>query len=283
MTALSSPVRSTEADAPMPGPEAAPPSPAEPEAAVPPAGGTEAASRLPDDEVSPRAEAIRRSLADAWGEMGAAWGIAPAVARAHAYLMSRREPLTEREVREALGLSHRAASVALAEAEAWGLVERVQVPRRVGRRGPTGVAFVAVNDPWRWFGRVVAQRKSREADPIVQVLERTAVEAESAVVAQPDDPELVELRDWLSAFLAFVRLFDRAVGLVPQVEPQALERVLRLLDEVPDETVLRLVRLLGTLPEDDVLGLVGGLSRLSPSAAARATRLMSGVIRTVAR
>ena len=87
---------------------------------------------------SPIAEEIRLRLADAWGEMGAAWGVAPAIARVHAYLMARQEPLTEREVREALGLSHRAASLALAEAESWGLVERVPEPRRVGRRGPAG-------------------------------------------------------------------------------------------------------------------------------------------------
>jgi len=88
------------------------------------------------------AEDIRLRLAEAWGEMGAAWGVAPAIARVHAYLMARQGPLTEREVREALGLSHRAASMALAEAEAWGIVERVEVPRRVGRRGPAGTAFV---------------------------------------------------------------------------------------------------------------------------------------------
>ncbi len=258
---------------PMPGP---------PPATEVPASDRASSAGL-DDATSPRAEAIRRALADAWGDMAAAWGVAPAVARVHAYLMSRREPLTEREVREALALSHRAASVALTEAEAWGLVERVAVPRRVGRRGPAGVAFVAVNDPWRWFGRVVAQRKSREADPIVEVLERTAADAELAVEERPDDAELTALRDWLAAFLAFVRLFDRAVGLLPQIEPQELERVLLLLDRVPDETVLRLVRLVGALPEDEVLSLVASLSRLSPPAAARATRLMSGVIRTVGR
>ncbi len=251
---------------------------AEPLPAGPPSRRSE-----PQPATSLRAEAIRRGLADAWGEMGAAWGVAPAIARVHAYLMSRRAPLTEREVREALGLSHRAASLALTEAEAWGLVERVSEPRRVGRRGPAGTAFLAVNDPWRWFGRVVAQRKSREGDPIVDVLERTAADAEQAAGEAPDDRELQELRDWLAAFLAFVRLFDRAVGLVPQVEPQELERVLLLLAQVPDETVLRLVRLLGALPESDVLALVTGLSRLSPAAAGRATRLMSGVIRTVGR
>jgi len=45
------------------------------------------------------AESIRLELADAWGEMGAAWGVTPAIARVQAYLMARQEPLTEREVR----------------------------------------------------------------------------------------------------------------------------------------------------------------------------------------
>src|ERR687893_791521 len=124
---------------------------------------------------SARAERIRLRLADAWGEMGAAWGVAPAIARVHAYLMARGEPLTEREVREALGLSHRAASLALAE------------PRRIGRRGPAGAAYQAVGDHWRWFGRVVAERKAREGDPIVEVLERTAAEAETEIRRHPDD------------------------------------------------------------------------------------------------
>ena len=232
---------------------------------------------------SPIAEEIRLRLADAWGEMGAAWGVAPAIARVHAYLMARQEPLTEREVREALNLSHRAASLALAEAEAWGLVERVGEPRRVGRRGPAGTAYAAIGDHWRWFGRVVAERKVREGDPIIVVLEHTLAEANHALAKHPTDPDLVRLREWLTTFLVFVRLFDRAVGLVSRLEPTELERALRLLGEVPDETILRLVSLLDGLPDDDVLGLVEALSRLSPSSARRATTLMSGVVRTLVR
>src|SRR5919112_1307872 len=151
------------------------------------------------------AEQIRVELAEAWGEMGAAWGVTPAIARVQAYLMARQEPLTEREVREALGLSHRAASLALAEAESWGLIERVAEPRRVGRRGPAGAAYLAVGDHWRWFGRVVAERKSREGDPIIDVLERTAAEAELEVRQHPDDKELASLHEWLTTFLVFVR------------------------------------------------------------------------------
>lgn len=232
---------------------------------------------------SKRAEAIRLRLADAWGEMGAAWGVAPAIARVHAYLMARQDALTEREVREALGLSHRAASLALAEAESWGIVERVPEPRRVGRRGPAGTAYHAVGDHWQWFGRVIAERKVREGDPIIAVLERTASEAAAAAAEHPNDGDLASLRDWLTTFLVFVRLFDRAVGILPQLEPRELERGLHLMGQVPDATILRLVHLLGGLDDGDVLELVEALSRLSPAAARRATKLMSGVVRTVGR
>ena len=190
------------------------------------------------------AESIRIELADAWGAMGASWGVAPAIARVHAYLMVRGEPLTEREVREALGLSHRAASLALDAAIGWGVVEKVPEPRRVGRRGPAGTAYLAVDDHFRWFSHVIAHRKAIEGDPIIAVLEKTLRDADAAARAQPDDLELRDLRDWLGTFLAFVRLFDRAIGLVPVVAPNELERILDLLAKVPDETILRLVLLL---------------------------------------
>src|SRR5829696_1248273 len=169
---------------------------------------------LGDDAVHPPppstpAERLRLQFAEAWGEMSAAWGVAPAIGRVHAYLMVRDEPLTEREIREALGLSHRAASLALTDAEAWGIVERVSEPRRVGRRGPAGIAYVAVGDHWQWFGRVIAERKVREGDPIVAILEAKAREAAAASAADPDDQELARLHDWLNSFLVFVRLFDR--------------------------------------------------------------------------
>ena len=81
----------------------------------------------------------------------------------------------------------------------------------------------------------------------------------------------------------FVKLFDRAVGIIPQLEPRELERSLQLLGRIPDATILRLFDLLGGLPDDDVIDLVEALSHLSPTAARRATKLMSGVVRTVAR
>src|SRR6476619_8301586 len=170
--------------------------------------------------VSDPAEDLRLRFSDACGDMSASWGVAPAIGRVHAYLMVRNEPLTEREIREALGLSHRAASLALADAEAWGIVERVPEPRRVGRRGPAGTAYVAVGDHWQWFTSVIAGRKIREGDPIVRVIEQTTRSAAVAAAERPGDEELAALRDWLATFADFVRLFDRAVGLIPKLEPR---------------------------------------------------------------
>jgi DNA-binding transcriptional regulator GbsR (MarR family) len=72
-----------------------------------------------------RAERLAREFARAWGQMGPLWAVPPALARVHGYLLARREALPEREIREALGLSHRAASLALSECAAWGLVRQV--------------------------------------------------------------------------------------------------------------------------------------------------------------
>src|SRR5258705_3493198 len=208
--------------------------------------------RGPREPVGP-AEALRLQFAEAWGEMSASWGVAPAIGRVHAYLMVRNVPLTEREIREALGLSHRAASLALTDAEAWGIVERVSEPRRVGRRGPAGTAYVAVGDHWQWFTRVIAERKVREGDPIVEVIARTAGQAGALAAVHPEDPELVALRDWLVAFNGFVRLFDRSVGLIPKLAPRELERGMRLLGQVSDDTVLRLLPIPRSFPHHHLL------------------------------
>jgi hypothetical protein len=173
--------------------------------------------------------------------------------------------------------------MALAESEAWGLVERVPEPRRVGRRGPAGAAYIAVGDHWQWFTRVVAQRKLREGDPIVAALDEAVADARREAAAHANDDELVALRDWLASFSEFVRLFDRAIGIVPQLDPRELERALQLIGRVPDETALRLVRLLVSIPDEDVVPLLDAMSRLSPSGARRATKLIAGVVRTIAR
>ncbi len=269
---------------PGPGPAPANLPPSEPAPAKPPrpnpVPAEPRASRL---EPGGTAEVLRRRFADAWGTVGPEWGVAPATARVHGYLLAHRRALTEREVREALGLSHRAASIALAESEAWGLVERVPEPRRVGRRGPAGTAWVAVGDHWRWFGRVVEQRRLREGDPTAAAIASASAAADTVALQAPGDGELAGLRDWLADFLEFVRLFDRAAALVARVPPDTVERGMRLLGEIPDEQALRLVALLAAVPDQDARPLLAIVAALPPGGAPRAARIVARALRPLAR
>ena len=218
------------------------------------------------------AEELRRSFASAWGEIGAAWGVAPSTATVQGYLLVSDGPLSEPEVRRALGMSHRAASLALAECEAWGLVERADSPRRTGQRGPAAVAWSAVGDHWEWFRRVAAARKERETDPVLPVIARCAEQARSAA-RRDADPELARLGDRLSALLDFVQRFDRGVELFVRGDARAIERVFGALGAIDDETADRLWRLVGELKPDEMVRAVEALSTLTPSAARRLVAL----------
>jgi DNA-binding transcriptional regulator GbsR (MarR family) len=234
---------------------------------------------LPPAAPSKTAESIRLDFADAWGEMGAAWGVPPSVARVHGYILTHPGPLTEREVREALGLSHRAASMALAECESWGLIERVPDPVRVGRRGPSAIAYVKVGDHWVWFQRIAEQRKQRETDPVLPLIEAATARADAVAGETPDDREVVALRDWLTELHGFVRLFDRAVGVVARAESAEIARGFAVLARLSDESLDRLLRLLAELPADELATTLDAISRVSPATARRVLQAAGAVAR----
>jgi len=225
------------------------------------------------------AERIRLAFADSWGQMGGAWGVQPSVARIHGYLLAHGGVLTERQIREALDLSHRAASMALAEIETWGLIERVPDPNRGARRGPSAVAWRTVGDRWLWFQRIAEQRKAREADPLVPRLQTCLALAQDAVVAAPDDPEVGRLRDWMTDLLGFIRLFDRAVSMLARAESTELSRGFSVLGRLSDDALDRLLRLVAALPEEELVATIEAISRVSPGTA----RKVLGAAHTVAR
>ncbi len=212
----------------------------------------------------PDAEEIRRTFATAWGEVGGAWGVAPSTATVQGYLLAHGGPLTEPELRRALGISHRAASLALAQCEAWGLIQRADGARRSGQRGPAAAAWVVVGDHWEWFRRVALARKERETEPVVPVIERCV-----ALAAQGgDDPELAGLRERLAGLLDFVRRFDRGVGIFVAGQPAAIERLFAGIDHLDEATTTRLWALLGELSSEELASALEALARL-PAAATR--------------
>jgi DNA-binding transcriptional regulator GbsR (MarR family) len=219
-----------------------------------------------------RAEALRRSFAQAWGEIGAAWGVAPSTATVQGYLLVSDGPLSEPEVRRALGMSHRAASLALAQCEEWGLIERADVPRRSGQRGPAATAWNVVDDHWEWFRRVAIARKERETDPVVPVIARCVSEARG-LAASESAPELARLGDRFASLLEFVERFDRGVEIFVRGDARAIEGVFAALSRLDDETIDKLWLLVAELGPDDAVRAAESLATLSPAAARRLINL----------
>jgi DNA-binding transcriptional regulator GbsR (MarR family) len=214
------------------------------------------------------AEDLRRSFSAAWGAIGAAWGVAPSTAAVQGYLLVSEGPLSEPEVRRALKMSHRAASLALRECEEWGLIERAPTSRRSGQRGPAAVAWTVVDDHWEWFRRVASARKERETDPVLPVIVRCTEQARTEARLHAN-PELARLSDRFATLLDFVRRFDRGVETFVRGDARSIENVFDALDRLEPETVDRLWRLVGELSSDDLVRAVESLAKLPAPAARR--------------
>jgi DNA-binding transcriptional regulator GbsR (MarR family) len=220
-------------------------------------------------EAESTAEQIRRTFAAAWGEIGAAWGVTPSTAAVQGYFLAHGGPLTEPEIRRSLGLSHRAASLALADCQEWGLIHRSPEARRSGQRGPAAAAYEVVGDHWEWMRRVAKARKERETDPVLPLIERCVKLARQGADRDGSDAELANLSLRLDDLLRFVRLFDRGVGLIVEADPAITAKLFTLLGELDDATIRRLFELAGALSADELTAALRALARLSPRAVRR--------------
>lgn len=214
-------------------------------------------------------ETIRRRFASAWGHMGAAWGVPPSTAAVQGYLLVHGGPVTDKELQDALGLSHRAIRLALEDCEEWGIVRRAAEPRRSGRRGPAGRAWLALDDHWEWFRRVIEARKEREGDPVIAILEQCLVEARRA----PAEEDAADLLKRLEALLEFVRQFDHALSAIVRARTDALRKLFSVLATQDARTLDRLLTSLADVPEEDLAGAVRTISRLPAGSVRRLLRL----------
>lgn len=103
-----------------------------------------------------------------WGAMGSQWGINRTMAQIHALLMTAAEPIGTDDVMADLEISRGNAHSNLKELVAWGLV------RVVVKKGERREFFEAEKDVWQIFTIVTRERKKREIEPALAVLNRCA-------------------------------------------------------------------------------------------------------------
>jgi DNA-binding transcriptional regulator GbsR (MarR family) len=127
-----------------------------------------------------------------WGEMGARWGVNRTVAQIHALLYISPEPLMAEQIAQILSVARSNVSTSLRELQRWGIVK---VSHVLGDRRDY---FESLQDTWDMTKVILAERKRREIDPTLPVLEACLGECESA---DPPDPQVTErLRNMLDLF-----------------------------------------------------------------------------------
>ena len=109
-----------------------------------------------------------------WGEMGTRWGINRTVAQVHALLFLSPRPLNAEEIATTLAVARSNVSTSLRELQGWGIVRVVHL------LGDRRDHFESLKDVWQIFRTVAEERKRREIDPTLGVLQECVTALKNA-------------------------------------------------------------------------------------------------------
>lgn len=115
---------------------------------------------------------------EAWGKLGSEWGINRTMAQVHALLLISPDALTTEDIMETLSISRGNANMTLRDLIGWGLVEKQH------RAGERKEYFFAEKDTWMIARQVAQERKKRELDPVIKLLNEL-----SEIKGNEKDPE----------------------------------------------------------------------------------------------
>jgi len=170
-------------------------------------------------EPSHQSEHLIREFVAHWGLMARAWGINSTMGELFALLYITGTDWTADDLRHWLGVSRGNVSMNLRELIAWGVVHKDH------RSGERRELFRAETDVWVLFRKILAERKRRELDPSLTVLDRASHLAE-------EDPALHELRSRIEPLRQFFRLIDSLAVRLLSMPAGELAEITQI---VPDE------------------------------------------------
>jgi DNA-binding transcriptional regulator GbsR (MarR family) len=108
----------------------------------------------------------RQQFISSWGAFGTHWGINRTMAQIHALLLIFPDPLSQDDIMNELNISRGNTNMNIRELINWGLVERVLLP------GERKEYFTAEKDIWKVVKRIVKERKKRELEPMMLLLDK---------------------------------------------------------------------------------------------------------------
>src|SRR5678810_743417 len=108
----------------------------------------------------------RQQFISSWGAFGTHWGINRTMAQIHALLLISADPMTQDDIMEELNISRGNTNMNIRELINWGLVERVLLT------GERKEYFSAEKDIWKVVKQIVKERKKRELEPMLQLLDK---------------------------------------------------------------------------------------------------------------
>lgn len=100
-----------------------------------------------------------------WGTLGSSWGISRTMAQVHALLLISPDPLSTEEVMEELKISRGNANMTIRDLIDWGLVYKEL------KAGERREYFRAEKDIWKVAKQIIKERRRREIEPVLGVLE----------------------------------------------------------------------------------------------------------------
>ena len=108
----------------------------------------------------------KQQFISSWGAFGTHWGINRTMAQIHALLLVSADSLTQDDIMEELNISRGNTNMNIRELINWGLVERVLLS------GERKEYFSAEKDIWKVMKQIVKERKKRELDPMLKLLDQ---------------------------------------------------------------------------------------------------------------
>jgi len=151
----------------------------------------------------------RDKFIQSWGALGTSWGINRTMAQIHALLLISPEPLCAEEIMEALQISRGNANMNIRALMDWSLVFKEL------KAGERREFFVAEKDMWQVVRNIILNRKKKELEPTLKVLDDlSSVEGE--------DPETQEFVRVIKDIKLFSNKADSLLDSLTKADPNWL-------------------------------------------------------------